>query len=187
MIDRCPLPVTRHQKKSRHQKSEVTSQKKGVKEILKMSFRILLLILATGNGLLVFFSSTAFAAKSSAAFEILSQIPVQHDGRVKPFESFAREAALFMTGKRQYAGIPASELVWQWMAKPEDWNARPFIPVSFKPLADQFSLMLVKGRISPEIVHRPGEALIVDWGIGLIESSSVQYFTGLVPTSNQFL
>ena len=99
--------------------------------------------------------SSAFA--NSSAQEILSKIPVQNNGRVKPFESFAAETALYVTGKVRFEGLHPADLVWQWLAEPEKWNTHPMIPVTLKPLQEEFSRMVIRGRVSPEMVlhHRP--------------------------------
>ena len=96
----------------------------------------------------------AFA--SQTVYKTLEEIPVQHGGRIKPFQSFAREAALQVTGGSSFDGIPASELVWRWIAQPEEWNSRAMIQVP-RMLRDDFRVMAVKGRISSEIIlqHEP--------------------------------
>ncbi len=93
----------------------------------------------------------AEASQDQAALKILEEIPVQHAGRVKPFQGFAREAVLYVTGKSVYGKMPVSELVWHWIADPEKWNTKPLIPVSYKPLKQEFGVMLVDGRLSPEL------------------------------------
>lgn len=90
--------------------------------------------------------------------EVLGEIPVQHSGRIKPFESFAREVSLAVTGGERFQGLSATSLVWHWMAQPETWFVTPMIPVPNKVLAAEFPpLALIKGRISPQIIldHKP--------------------------------
>lgn len=95
-----------------------------------------------------------YADKESA--HILAEMPIQHGGRVKPFQSFAREAALNITGSLNYDHQSAEELVWNWLAKPEEWNTRPMIQVPHV-LRKDFGIMMVKNRISPELIlnHKP--------------------------------
>lgn len=102
----------------------------------------------------VLFLSIVFnaAAYAQTAYDILDEIPVQHNGRVKPFASFAKETALSILGGASVDKKKPSELVWQWIANPEPWFSKPFIPVSFKPLQKELGLSVVKGRISPEVV-----------------------------------
>lgn len=123
----------------RNQKSEVRDQKKLQRRIwvLFLSFSVFCSL-----------SSVLYAASSA---EILEEIPVQHNGRVKPFQSFAREASLNITGADHYGKFSATEMVWQWMSNPESWNTKPFIPVP-RAIQKDFGPMLVKGRISPEVL-----------------------------------
>ncbi|MSR78412.1 MAG: cytochrome C biogenesis protein [Candidatus Omnitrophica bacterium] len=105
-----------------------------------------------------FLLSSFFSLPSSAhaglsdTIDILDRIPIQHNGRVKPFQSFAQETSLHITGRKSYEGIPATQLVWNWITHPEFWNAKPLIPVVFRPLRKEFSVMLVDNKISPEMV-----------------------------------
>ena len=105
-----------------------------------------------GLCLFIFFAAKNTLVWAEPAYKTLENIPVQHNGRVKPFISFAREVALTVLGKPKFEGLQPSDLVWRWMASPEQWNTKPFIPVSYKPLAQEFSLKLIKGKISPEVV-----------------------------------
>lgn len=105
-----------------------------------------LVLLAT---LCLFFPAQAFA---DPAIDALGEIPVQHGGRIKPFESFAREAVLYVTGKSQYRKIEPARLVAEWISHPEKWNAEPIIPASFPALAEEFGVKAIRGRVSPEVV-----------------------------------
>ncbi|MBI4387872.1 MAG: cytochrome c biogenesis protein CcsA [Candidatus Omnitrophica bacterium] len=84
--------------------------------------------------------------------EVLGSLPVQEGGRIKPFESFARENVLMITGKTSFEKTSAALLVWRWIAKPDFWAAKSFIPVSDSKLREQFSSDLVKNRIAPSLV-----------------------------------
>ena len=98
-------------------------------------------------GVCGFGSASALAALP----EKLEQVPVQHSGRIKPFETFAGEALLSVTGKSRWDGQNASEIVWQWIASPEKWASRPLLVVPSKDLRREFSLMVIGGRMSPEV------------------------------------
>ncbi len=108
-------------------------------------------LLVTGYLLLVTTSPLAHAADVSA-FDTLAKIPVQHSGRVKPFQSFAQETVLYITGKNHFQKLSPTEAVFSWMAEPEKWIKTPLIPVSYQPLQQEFSLAVIGGRISPEMV-----------------------------------
>ncbi|MBU3758939.1 MAG: ABC transporter permease [Candidatus Omnitrophica bacterium] len=108
-------------------------------------------------GMLTAAPSQTRASAETPALHVLEEIPVQHSGRVKPFQSFAAESVLYVTGKSRFGDMPVTELVWHWMAEPENWRNKPLIPVAYKTLKDEFGLMLVHGRVSPEIAlqHKP--------------------------------
>ena len=96
---------------------------------------------------------------AKTAYDILDEIPVQHNGRIKPFISFSREVSLNILGGLKYENKKSSELVWQWIANPQTWFSKSFIPVSFKPLQKELGLSVVHGRISPEVVLGNQEVL----------------------------
>lgn len=90
--------------------------------------------------------------KEEPAEAVLAKILVQSGGRVKPFESFAGEALLSVAGKSSLEGKGATWTVWQWMARPENWYTKSFLAVRFAPLREELSLMVIGGKISPELV-----------------------------------
>lgn len=96
-------------------------------------------------------------ADLSETIDILERIPVQHNGRVKPFQSFAEENTLQVTGSKIYQGVPATQIVWSWITGPDTWDGKAMIPVSFRPLRKDFSVMMVENKISPEVLkgHQP--------------------------------
>lgn len=93
-----------------------------------------------------------FLRREDPVEALLKKIPVQSGGRVKPFESFAREALLSITGRSSLGGASPTTLVWNWIASPEAWYMKSFLPVRFAPLREEFSLMVIGGKISPELV-----------------------------------
>lgn len=114
------------------------------------------IILVTGICLLAF-ASAVQADNSREALLAAGEIPVQHSGRIKPFESFAQESVLFITGKRTFRKIPPVQNVLHWITYPEKYSSEPLIGISYKPLAKEFGAMVIEGRISPELVlnHQP--------------------------------
>jgi len=111
-------------------------------------FRIFILsIFLTG------FSQGLGFADASEAARILGEIPVQHGGRVKPFETFSKEAVMFVTGKAKFEGENPTELIWKWMVRPDQWNEHALIDASYPSAREMFApAMLVKKRISPEVI-----------------------------------
>jgi len=108
-------------------------------------------------GLLLSLPFVCQAAEPQTAIEILEKIPVQDSGRIKPFQSFANGALLYVIGRTRYQGQSATEVVIQWIANPEDWYNKPFLPVKYHALREEFGVMLIDEKASPEIVlnHQP--------------------------------
>lgn len=84
--------------------------------------------------------------------EKLAKIPVQQGGRVKPFETFAREALLYVTGKTSWQKQSAVETAWSWIAAPQAWTSQPLIYVGAPEIREEFGMKLIRKRVSAEIV-----------------------------------
>lgn len=112
--------------------------------------------MTVGLAFFVLFLS-GFLSSHEVTDSLLGRIPVQSGGRVKPFESFAHEVLLSVVGKTNWEGRGATETVWQWIARPEDWHTKSFLPVKYAPLREEFSLKVIGGKISPEwvLTHAP--------------------------------
>lgn len=61
--------------------------------------------------------------------EALRALPVQADGRVKPFDSFAREMLELVYGKQKYEGRQAFEIIMTWMLAPQAWSKKELFEV----------------------------------------------------------
>ena len=97
------------------------------------------------------FSKLLYAAPASVE-DVLGKIPVQNGGRLKPFQSFAKESVLLITGKSSWEKQNATVLVWRWLADPQGWSAKPMIPTQGAEAREFFSADLVHGRIAPNLV-----------------------------------
>jgi ABC-type transport system involved in cytochrome c biogenesis permease subunit len=65
-----------------------------------------------------------------ATAERLRAIPVQHDGRVMPLDTLAREAVMEVTGSRQpWRGADPVALVLGWALYPSQWAREPLVEV----------------------------------------------------------
>ena len=60
--------------------------------------------------------------------ESLRRLPVQHDGRIMPLDTVAREATWRVTGRGTWNGTDPVTLVLGWAFDPEGWAAEPLIP-----------------------------------------------------------
>jgi len=93
----------------------------------------LLLGLAVGVGKLE-------AALAPEALEAVRPIAIQHNGRHKPFDSFARETLDHITGEPRVGGEDPVETVLSIIANPEPWQAKPLLWVPFGPLREALGM-----------------------------------------------
>lgn len=74
----------------------------------------------------------------------LEKIPVQEQGRKKPYLVFAQESLLAMSGKAKVTvddrKMSAMELITTLWLNPQGWHAKPIILVNHKPLKDALKL-----------------------------------------------
>lgn len=81
---------------------------------------------------------------------VFATIPVQDAGRVKPFDTFARETLQLIYGKKEYNGKPAVEVVFTWMIMPHHWDEIEFVQIDQKEIKKQLGLDQEKKRFSPK-------------------------------------
>lgn len=80
--------------------------------------------------LLVLILMSLFSAISIAApGDSLKSLPVQDGGRIKPYDSFAREMLEMVYGKSKYEGRAATEIVLTWMLSPQAWENKKIFEV----------------------------------------------------------
>ena len=70
--------------------------------------------------------------------------PVQSGGRLKPFDEFARENILALTGSRTWSGFDPSEMILSMMVNPKAWADEKIIRISIPEVNQQ--LLLEGGR-----------------------------------------
>ena len=92
--------------------------------------------------LAVVFALLLLSPKSFAASyaESLRLLPVQDAGRLKPYDTFAREALELIHGKAKFKGKPAIEVVTTWMVIPDSWDEIELIAVRHSGLRDALKL-----------------------------------------------
>ena len=97
----------------------------------------------------------AKAYGTGPAYKVLGELPMMHEGRVKPIDTVAREEVkqiytretIKLLGKDGQAGstwTPVAAFL-DWSVRPKFWDAQPIIPVEYLPL---------KRMIFAEEVHR---------------------------------
>jgi cytochrome c-type biogenesis protein CcsB len=100
------------------------------------------------------------AAKESAqrsakqSMEALALMPVQDAGRLKPFETLARESLQLVYGKQDYktsAGEKRSalEIVMTWMLVPQYWDTQKIVQINHKGLKDSLRLADAEKYFTP--------------------------------------
>ncbi|MGH7738738.1 MAG: cytochrome c biogenesis protein [bacterium] len=98
------------------------------------------------------FPATGVLAAPTFDFSTLAALPIQNEGRVKPLDSFARESARLVTGGENYQNYSALGLLFDWIAKPDDWGNRDFILVENLQLKSMLGLPASQNRVSPEFL-----------------------------------
>ncbi len=70
----------------------------------------------------------------------LRELPVQDGGRIKSFDSFARESLELIYGKQTFEGRPAHEIVMTWALLPEAWKDKKIFEVKNHEIIQRLSL-----------------------------------------------
>ena len=97
-----------------------------------------------GTPLAVALLATLAVAGSARAADVLIEslrrLPVQHDGRVMPLDTLAREGVWHVTGKRSWGGAdPVATVVW-WALNPPAAGNEPIVEVGSADLAREAGL-----------------------------------------------
>lgn len=86
----------------------------------------------------------------SSELDAIKSLPIQDAGRVKPFDSFARESLQLIYGKQEFQNRPAIEVVMTLFLVPEAWEKKEFIQVSHRGLKEALKLPIEKAYFAPE-------------------------------------
>jgi cytochrome c-type biogenesis protein CcsB len=87
--------------------------------------------------------------RKSFDFNEAALIPVQAGGRVKPFDSYARDSILQITGRAGFEGWDPVDLMLSWLVFPKEWESKNFILISRKDVKRQLGLDEERSRFSP--------------------------------------
>lgn len=74
-------------------------------------------------------ASMASISFAVTAGEALRELPVQDNGRIKPYDTFARETLEVVYGKKTYEQKAAWEVVLTWMLAPSLWSDKELFEV----------------------------------------------------------
>jgi len=84
------------------------------------------------------------------ALDALRLMPIQHNGRHKPLDSFAREIFHHLAGSPRLGREDALVTVLSIIATPEPWQATPLLLVPFGPLREALGMAPGAMRVSQE-------------------------------------
>jgi cytochrome c-type biogenesis protein CcsB len=98
--------------------------------------------------LILMFSSLSVFAQVGKPLEGL---PIQDSGRVKPFDTFARESLQLVYGKKSFEGKSAVEVVFTWLLIPDHWMKTSFVELRHSGLKEALKITdKEKKYFSPE-------------------------------------
>lgn len=98
-------------------------------------------------------SEAAPAPKAGWSFKAMGELPIQAGGRVKPFDSYARDLVLQITGRRTFEGWDPVELTVSWLADPKGWEDHTFILINRTDVKRQLGLDESRSRFSPKELY----------------------------------
>ncbi|MBY0316645.1 MAG: cytochrome c biogenesis protein CcsA [Bdellovibrionales bacterium] len=77
----------------------------------------------------------------------MDTLPIQDGGRLKPFNTFARESLTLLHGRSKFQGEEATKIVTTWMLVPEAWDNKEFIRIDHSGLRKSLGLSEEKGKL----------------------------------------
>jgi cytochrome c-type biogenesis protein CcsB len=110
--------------------------------------------------LFLFFFSISVQAKPG---DEIKYLPVQDSGRIKPFDTFARETLQLVYGKQSYKAqedspsVEAHWIVLTWMLSPESWVNRPLFEVRNKEVLTKLQLPMTQKHFSGQELFKSNE------------------------------
>lgn len=105
------------------------------------------------SAILLTLSIPALAETPREGFQwnAIGALAVQERGRIKPLDTLANEAVLFVTGKRKWNNRPPIETVFGWLVTYEkEWENAKFVRVDFPPLKKAMGLPEDEKYFSPK-------------------------------------
>jgi cytochrome c-type biogenesis protein CcsB len=93
--------------------------------------------------ILTFLFCLALPLSSKALFESsngLDYLPIQEGGRIKPFQSFAKESLLLIYGKPTFEKKSATEIIYTWILQPTAWYEKELFELKFSQLKEALKL-----------------------------------------------
>ncbi len=80
----------------------------------------------------------------------LSRLAIQSGGRVKPFDTFAREGAEMLTGRASFKNLPALNFIFSIAVEPQKWQHERFVQLQHRALKTDLGLDPLENFFSPD-------------------------------------
>ncbi len=120
----------------------------------KVALVVALLVAAVTVGSIAFADEASPQPVPGLFLNDLRLIPVQSGGRIKPFDEFARETILSLTGGRSFGSYDPSEMILSMMVNPQAWAKQEIIRISNGEVNNQLLLDPARKYFSPsELLH----------------------------------
>ncbi len=132
-----------------HQDTKAPSK---AKMILKSFSKKVSLVSWCLGGSILFLLLAIPVFAQSFDFKTISLIPIQEGGRVKPFDTFARESVRFITGHEKFEDKGSMDVVFDWLTHPVEWNEKNFILIENLDLKSLLSVEKDQKRVSPQFL-----------------------------------
>jgi ABC-type transport system involved in cytochrome c biogenesis permease subunit len=116
-------------------------------EFLIFNFKLFFLCL----GIFVFTGADLVRAEE-LNFKVLSLIPIQEGGRIKPFDTFARESVRLVTGHEHYEDQNPIATVLDWATHPAVWEDKQFIVMDNLDLKDLLGVPKDQRMVTPQFL-----------------------------------
>ncbi len=111
-------------------------------------------------GLLLVGAAPVDKTSARLDFSSLRTIPVQHDGRLMPLDTLAREKVKTVTGTEYFRNCDPVFLFLAWTFDPDTWKEKPLVSISNSQLRSMLRLPIKKTTFSyNELIHH--EPLLV--------------------------
>ncbi len=79
--------------------------------------------------LILLLSLLIYKGAFAAPGEAMRYLPVQDAGRIKPYDTFAKEVLEIVYGKSSFEGRGAPEIIFTWMLSPSAWQGKKIFEV----------------------------------------------------------
>ncbi len=113
------------------------------------------------------FLTSATQGRAEGGTDAIRYLPVQDAGRVKPFDTLAREALELIYGSEKFKTASgekreAIDIVLTWMLVPGYWDQQQFFELNHKGLKDSLKLADAQKYFSPnELMSNPRLSLVM--------------------------